>query len=109
MAALQTRAVTTVDRATVACLRADLYMTLDQSNRAVAVGLDYLRHLGIDWSPHPTEEEARLEYQRIWLQLGGRTIEELVDLSLMSDPPSLATPAVLTKLGPPAFFTDFNL
>jgi PAS domain S-box-containing protein len=109
LAALSSRAATMVERATVACLRADLYMTLDQSSRAVAVGLDYLRHLGIDWSPHPTEEEARREYERIGSQLGGRTIEELIDLPLMSDPASLATLDVLTKLGPAAFFTDFNL
>jgi predicted ATPase len=109
LAALSSRAATTVERATVACLMADLYMTLDQSNRAVAVVLDYLRHLGIDWLPHPTEEEARREYQQIWTQLGGRTIEELVDLPLMTDPASLATLDVLTKLGPAAFFTDFNL
>ena len=67
---LSTRAATTVERATVACLRVDLYTTLDRSDRAVDVGLDYLRHLGIDWSPHPTEEEARREYERIWSQLG---------------------------------------
>lgn len=109
LAALSSSAATTVERATVACLRADLYMTLDQSNRAVAVGLDYLRHLGVDWSPHPTEEEARREYERIWSQIGRRTIEEFVDLPLMSDPPSLATLDVLTKLGPAAFFTDFTL
>jgi PAS domain S-box-containing protein len=109
LAALSSRAATTEERATVACLRADLYMTLDKSSRAVAVGLDYLRHLGIDWSPHPTEEEPRREYERIWSQIGGRTIEELVDLPLMSDPASLATLDVLTKLGPAAFFTDFNL
>jgi PAS domain S-box-containing protein len=109
LAALSSRAATMVERATVACLRADLYMTLDQGSRAVTVGLDYLRHLGIDWSPHPAEEEARREYERIWSQLGGRTIEDLVDLPLMSDPESLATLDVLTKLGPAAFFTDFNL
>src|SRR4029077_538493 len=62
LAALSTRAANTVERATVACLRVDLYTTLDQGSRAIAVGLDYLRHLGIDWSPHPTEEEARREY-----------------------------------------------
>ena len=109
LAALSSSAATTVERATVTCLRADLYMTLDQSNRAVAVGLDYLRHLGIDWSPHPTEEEARREYDRIWSQIGGRRIEEFVNLPLMSDPASLATLDVLTKLGPAAFFTDFTL
>ena len=109
MAALSTRAATTVERATVACLRVDLYTTLDQSSRAIAVGLDYLRHLGIDWSPHPTEEEARREYERIWSQLGSRTIEALIELPLMSDPASLATMDVLTKLVPPALYTDANL
>ena len=90
-------------------LRVDLYTTLDRSSRAIAVGLDYLRHLGIDWSPHPTEEEARREYERIWSQLGSRTIEALIELPLMSDPASLATLDVLTKMAPPAFYTDANL
>jgi PAS domain S-box-containing protein len=109
LAALSTRAANTVDRATVACLRVDLYTTLDQGSSAIAVGLDYLRHLGIDWSPHPTEEKARCEYERIWSQLGSRTIEALIELPLMSDPASLATMDVLTKIGPPAFYTDANL
>jgi PAS domain S-box-containing protein len=109
LAALSARAATTVERASVACLRADLYTTLDQGSRAIAVGLDYLRHLGIDWSPHPTEDEARHEYERICSQLGDRAIEALIDLPLMSDAASLATLDVLTKLGPPAWHTDTNL
>ena len=83
---LSSRAANTVEQATVACLRVDVYTTLDQSDRAVAVCLDYLRHLGVEWSPHPTAEEARREYERIWSQLGSRAIEELMELPLMSDP-----------------------
>src|SRR6202011_3317792 len=49
LAALSTRAASTAERASVACLRVDLYVALDQSSGAVAVGLDYLRHLGIEW------------------------------------------------------------
>ena len=109
LAALSTRAANTVERATIACLRVDLYTALDQSSRAIAVGLDYLRHLGIDWSPHPTNEEARREYELVWSQLGDRTIEDLVELPLMSDPASLATLDVLTKIGAPAVYTDANL
>jgi predicted ATPase len=109
LAALSTRTANTVERATVACLRMDLFTTLDQGSRAVAVGLDYLRHLGMDWTPHPTEEEARREYERIWSQLGSRTIESLITLPFMSDPTSLATLDVLTKIGPPAFYADANL
>jgi hypothetical protein len=52
-----------VERASVACLHIDLYTTLAQSSRAIAVGLDYFRHLGIEWSPHPTDD-VRREYDR---------------------------------------------
>jgi predicted ATPase len=106
---LSSRAANTVERATVACLRVDLYTTLNQSDRAVAVCLDDLQSMGVEWPPHPTEEEGRREYERIWSQLGSRSIEELIELPLMNDPVSLATLDVLTKVLPPALFTDANL
>jgi predicted ATPase/signal transduction histidine kinase len=106
---LSSRAAKTVELATVACLRVDLYTTLDQIDRAVDVGLEYLRCLGMEWSPHPTAEEARHEYEQIWIRLGSRSIEELIELPLMSDPVSLATLDVLTKVLPTALLTDANL
>src|ERR1700754_609493 len=109
LAVLSARAATTIERARVTCLQVDLYTTLDQASCAIAVGLDYLRHLGIDWTPHPTEDEARREYERIWSQLGSRTIESLIDLPLMSNGAALATLDVLTRLGPPAYYTDANV
>src|SRR6516162_1313200 len=105
---LSSHAANTVELATVACLRVDVYTTLDQSDLAIGVCLEYLRHLGVEWSPHPTEEEARHEYERIWSQLGSRAIEELIELPLMSDPASLATLDVLTRSLPSALFTDAN-
>jgi len=109
LARLSGHAATTAERATVTCLRVYLYTTLDQSDRAVAVGLEYLRHVGIDWSPHPAEEELRHEYERIWVQLGNRAIEDLIDLPLMTDPAALATLDVLTKIVAPAYFADAHL
>lgn len=109
LAALSARAADTVESAGVACLRADVYTTLGQMGHAIAVGLDYLRQVGIEWQEHPTEEEARREYERIWSHPESRTIEELIDLPLMSDPASRATIDVLTKLVPPTKFTDENL
>src|SRR4029450_7530995 len=66
---LSARAANTVERARVAGLRVNVYTTLDQSERAVEVCLEYLAHLGVDWPPHPTHEQALDEYQRIWSRL----------------------------------------
>jgi predicted ATPase len=109
LVALSRRAATTSERASITCLLADLYTTVGQGRRAVAIGLDYLRALGVDWSSHPTLNEARREYRRIWSLLGDRTLDELVALPLMGDATSLAALDVLTKVQTAAFYTDVNL
>ncbi|MGY3496367.1 ATP-binding sensor histidine kinase [Bradyrhizobium sp. USDA 4502] len=109
LAALAARAVDTVQRAAVASRRVDLYTMLGVIDRAVAVGLEFLQSVGINWPADPTEADAHREYERIWSALGGRAIEELVELPLMHDPESLATLDLLTILATPAMYTDLNL
>jgi PAS domain S-box-containing protein len=109
LAMLSSHTANTVELATVACLRMDLYTTLDQSDRAVAVCLEYLRQVNIVWSSHPSDEDVRCEYGRIWSHLGSRTIEDLLDSPLMEDAASFGTIAVLSKAFSPALFTDANL
>ena len=106
---LSSRAATLAEQSSVACLQVDLYTTLDQTDRAIEVCIEYLRNLGIEWVPHPSQEEAQLEYERVWFQLGSREVEALAELPLMSDPAALATLDVLTKALAPAMFTDANL
>ncbi|MEH2482364.1 PAS domain S-box-containing protein [Nitrobacteraceae bacterium AZCC 2146] len=106
---LSRRAGNLVDIAAVACLRLTLYTTLDRSDRGVEVCLEYLQRGGVRWSPHPMTDEVRHEYDRIWQQVGTRSIEELVDLPLMSNPGVRATLDVLTEVVTPALFTDENL
>jgi PAS domain S-box-containing protein len=108
LTALSTRAADTVEQARVACLRVDVYFSLDQSERAVAVGLDYLRDVGVDLPAHPSEEDARREYDLTWSRVRHQSLEELVNLPLMSDPASLATLDVMTKMSAPANFTSVD-
>src|SRR5262249_51084049 len=68
-----------VQRCIVAHRRMELYIILGAAERAVVIALECLRHACIDWSAHPTEAEARSEYDRIWSLLGTRTIEDLID------------------------------
>ncbi|MFL9930238.1 AAA family ATPase [Paraburkholderia sp. RL18-103-BIB-C] len=109
LAMLSIRAQTTVDAAAVTCLRINLYTTLDQSDSAVEVGVEYLRRVDDRWSPHPMAENVRQAYDRLWQQLGEGSIEALLDLPLMRDPERCATMDVLTVLTSPALFTDLNL
>jgi PAS domain S-box-containing protein len=108
LSVLASKAASTIERAAVESLRIDLYTVLDQTDRVVSACLDYLWHLGIEWSPHPTDEDARREYDRIWSLLGDRQIEDLIDLPLMTDPEALATLDVLTKSFPTVTLFDAN-
>jgi signal transduction histidine kinase len=106
---LAERARNSHDSAVVTSLRLTLYTTLDRSDRGVEVFLEYLRRGGTDWSPHPTAEEVRREYDRIWSLVGSRPIEQLVDLALMTDPDVLDVLDVFTEVVTPALFCDENL
>ncbi|HEY4446160.1 MAG TPA: AAA family ATPase, partial [Steroidobacteraceae bacterium] len=109
LAMLADRTATLVDGAAVACLRLELYTTLDRSDRGVDLCLEYLRRIGVQWSPHPTKEEVRAEYDQIWRRIGTGSVEGLVDLRLMSHPEWRATLDVLAQVVTPALFTDDNL
>ncbi|HTJ90838.1 MAG TPA: AAA family ATPase [Acidocella sp.] len=109
LTALSSRAGGLLDLAAVTCLQEDLYTTLDRSDRSIEVALGYLRRVGIVSSAHPTKEEVRREYERMWQQIGSRPIEALLDLPRMADPVWRGTLDVLSAAIAPAMFTDQNL
>ncbi|WP_437978982.1 AAA family ATPase [Sorangium sp. So ce295] len=109
LSTLSRRAGSLVDAAAVACVRVDLYTTLDRSELAVEICLEVLGRLGVAWSPHPTQDEVQKEYERMWAQLGRRPIEALVGLPPMTDPVIRAIMDILTWGQAPALFTDQRL
>jgi predicted ATPase/signal transduction histidine kinase len=109
LAVLSRRARTLVDQAAVTCLEVDLYTGLARFECAVEVALAYLRKGGGDWSVHPAERAVRQAYDRLWQQLGSRSIEALADLPRMRDPLARATMGVLTRLMPATRPVDENL
>ncbi|OAF00669.1 histidine kinase [Bradyrhizobium centrolobii] len=109
LSALSMRSINAVEQANVACLKVDLYLTLGRNERAVAIGLEYLRSVGIEWSSRPTQEQAQSEYQRMRSKLADSEIEKIAELPSMTDETCLGTLAVLTRILPPAVFTDTDL
>jgi hypothetical protein len=106
---LSSRATNLVDMAAATCLQVVLYTTLNRPERAIEICFQYLQTVGIPWSPHPTGEDVKQEFEQMCRQLGSRSIEALLDLPLMSDPDWQATMDVLNEIFPSAFFTDRNL
>ena len=109
LTALHQRAASRIEKAALTCLKVELYTSGARADEAVRECLEYLREGGEVWSAHPTDQDVRAAYDRIWAVLGDRPIEALADLPRMTDPTALATMEVLTKLMPAATFTDENL
>lgn len=97
------------DAAIVTRLRLMLYGTLGRNDLGVDLCLQYLKQLGIDWSPHPTEEAVKEEYDGVLRQLGSREIEDLLDLPLLTDQHALDTLEVMAEVATAAVLTNNNL
>jgi predicted ATPase len=109
LSALLHRAHNPVDRAAVTWQRVTLYTALGRMDRAIEVGLEYLKEVGVKWTPHPSREQVLQEYEPILLEIRSGSIEERTCYPPLKDRDRLATFDVLSALLPPAFFSDPNL
>jgi PAS domain S-box-containing protein len=109
LALLAQRANGLVDAAAVASAQTALFAMLDRPDRSVAAVIGYLRRLGIDWSPHPTDDDVQREFDTMWQRIGSRAIEDLIDLPRMVDAQWRSALEVLMWGQGPALHTDANL
>jgi len=90
-------------------LKVLLHTVKSENGQAVAAAIECLRLFGIAIPAHPSQEQVQAEYEAVWQTLRGRTIENLIDLPLMTDPELQAAMQLLSVLTPPAYFTNLNL
>ncbi|HUE59835.1 MAG TPA: serine/threonine-protein kinase PknK, partial [Acidimicrobiales bacterium] len=109
IAQLFSRAGSKIDQAAVYRLKIDLHVMRAQYRQAVDCGLECLRLFGLELPAHPTREQVQVEYEKIWQNLGERSIESLVELPRMSDPEMQAAMRVLSEIRAPTLNTDSNL
>jgi predicted ATPase/signal transduction histidine kinase len=103
------RTASSVDKAAAYRLKILLRIRRAEYQQAVECGLECLRLFGIDLPAHPTREQVQIEYEKVWLNLGARSIEGLIDEPVMSDREIQAAMLVLAELCAPAVNTDSNL
>ena len=109
VAELLPRAASKLDQAAVYQLKILVHTVKSENPQAVAAGLACLRLLGADIPASPTWEQVQAEYETLWQNLDGRSIERLIDLPLMTDPEQQAATRVLSTLSTPVYFTNFHL
>jgi PAS domain S-box-containing protein len=98
-----------LDKAAAYRLRVQLCVMKTQNAQAVDIALECLGLFGIEMLPHPTSQQVQNEYEEVWKNLNGRSIESLIELPRMSDPEMQAAMSVLSTLSAPAMNTDTNL
>ncbi|PRX97550.1 ATP-binding sensor histidine kinase [Paraburkholderia sp. BL25I1N1] len=98
-----------VNLAAAFILKIQLHVVKSENPLAIDCGLRCLRLFGIDIPAHPSWEQVQDEYETLWRNLEGRTIESLIELPLMSDPERQASVRVLSAIFDAAYFTDLNL
>jgi PAS domain S-box-containing protein len=103
------RAASKVDQADACRLRVQLHEVRAEYGQAVTSALPCLRLLGMDIPTHPTWEQVLAEYETVWRNLGGRPIENLIDLPLITDPELQAAIRLLSVLLDDAYYADFHL
>jgi PAS domain S-box-containing protein len=103
------RGATKIDKAAAAHLKVQLHVVKSENAQAVDSAIACLRLFGIDISAHPTPEQVQAEYEEVWRNLGGRPIEDLIHLPLMTDPELLTALRLLSDLSDSGYFTDINL
>jgi PAS domain S-box-containing protein len=103
------RSKSKLDKAAAYQLRVQLCVLKTQNPQAVDVALECLGLFGIEMLPHPTSQQVQKEYEEVWKNLNGRSIESLIELPRMSDPEMQAAMSVLSTLSAPAMNTDSNL
>jgi predicted ATPase/signal transduction histidine kinase/GAF domain-containing protein len=109
IAEVLSRARSNADKAAAHRIRIIIHVAMADYNEAIACGLECLRLFGVTIAAQPSPAEVLAEYERIWDNLSARSIENLVDLPLISDPETQAVVSVLTFLFAPASFINNNL
>jgi predicted ATPase len=103
------RAASKADKAAAYRLRTGLHIMKSTYEEAVGSALECLRLFGVEMPEDPSWEQVQGEYDKVWRNLGGRSIESLIDLPPMTDPEIQAATRLLSGFYELAYHTDKNL
>jgi predicted ATPase/signal transduction histidine kinase len=106
---LLSRGKSKIDRAAAYCLKMQLHIVESALLEAIQTGLECLQMFDVVMPVQPTRQDVQIEYDKVWLNVGVRSIESLIDLPLMTDSEMQTVMSVLSIFFRPAYLVDTNL
>jgi len=95
---LLSRGKSKIDRAAAYRLKMHLHMVEPALLEAIQSGLECLQMFDVVMRVQPTRQDVQIEYDKVWLNLGVRPIETLIDLPLMTNSEMQTVMSVLSIL-----------
>jgi PAS domain S-box-containing protein len=109
IAELLSRATSKIDKAAAYRLKVLSRAAKAEYQEAVDIARECLSLFEIELPARPSQEQVQIEYEKLWQNLGDRSIESLIDLPVMIDPEIRAVMDMLSVLVAPAYCTQNNL
>ncbi len=85
------------------------YHVQNRMAEAIAIALPLLRQLGVDLPARPTRRHLLIALVQTRLMLRGKSMEDLLNLPLMTDPGTIAAVETMTRAGTAAYFVSPEL
>ena len=93
-----------VERAEAFRMKVVLLLMQGQNAEAIETAFSCLQMFGLSLPEQPTEHDVEQEYEALLQDLGGRSIESLLELPLMQNAEMLVVTNVLERIGLAAYF-----
>ncbi len=90
-------------------IRIQAYNTRHQQKEAIVTGQQFLQQLGVTFPQKTTEDDIKEAVSEIYLLLGDRNIENLVDLPIMQDREKIAIVEIATSMIPSTYLSGSSL
>jgi predicted ATPase/class 3 adenylate cyclase len=97
------------EKASLYVLKVILYTNVGRLHEAIAIGVDGLILMGINLTEKSIDETIQQDVAEIQTALSNKTIQDLYQLPVMTDPKWIAVMNILISLAAPTYFTNIKV
>jgi len=90
-------------------IKIQAYISQNKMPKAINIGLEYLKQLGINFPKQPTKLDILREYIKTKIALVGKRIDDFYHLPAMTEPMQLAKISIIIRLSAAVYYTTPNL